>query len=94
MANAAIGKEKMNANKFNKTGFSRWLNSKKGRIFRLAAGSLFFVLGILFIKYPLGIASLIWSFFPLTAGGFDVCYISGVLGGPFKGATIRTLQAK
>ncbi|HSW97898.1 MAG TPA: hypothetical protein VLF89_08790 [Candidatus Saccharimonadales bacterium] len=82
----------MNAERFNNTEFSQWINSRNGRIFRLLAGILFLILGIFYHKYPLGIVSLVWSFFPLSAGGFDVCYISGVLGGPFKGAKIRALQ--
>jgi hypothetical protein len=32
---------------------------------------------------------MLWSILPITAGGFDVCYISAVLGGPFSGRIIR-----
>ena len=83
----------MHAEKFNHSGFSIWINSKNGRIFRISAGVIFFIVGVVYHKYPLGIASLIWSFFPLSAGGFDLCYISKALGGPINGTKIRKLQS-
>jgi len=33
-----------------------------------------------------------WSIFPLSAGIFNVCWISLWLGGPFNSARIRRLQ--
>ena len=74
---------------FNRTAFSKFLNRPAGRIFRLAAGSSFLVIGLLFRQKTLGLAAMIWSVFPITAGVFDVCYISAILGGPFSGAKIR-----
>jgi hypothetical protein len=75
--------------RFNRTGFSRFINSAGGRIFRLAAGTAFLVFGLLNRSEPLGVAALVWSVFPLSAGIFDVCWISAVLGGPLSGASIR-----
>ncbi len=77
--------------RFNRSAFSRFLNSMAGRIFRLAGGAIFLAAGIVFKDYWLGIVALVWSFFPLTAGGFDVCYFSAVLGGPFSGRKIRNM---
>ena len=74
---------------FNRSGFSRFLNTPAGRLFRIVAGAVFLVAGLAFWGYPLGILSLAWSFFPLSAGAFDVCYISAVLGGPLSGKKIR-----
>jgi len=74
---------------FNRSGFSHFINSRAGRLFRLAAGSAFLVVGYLDRDNPLGVASMVWSVFPLSAGAFDVCYISAVLGGPLSGAKIR-----
>ena len=82
------------ADRFNSTSFSRWLNRKPGRIFRLSAGLFFVVVGVMFHDNPWGVASLVWSIFPLSAGAFDVCYISAALGGPFKGSEIRACQSK
>jgi hypothetical protein len=74
---------------FNRSTFSHFLNSSRGRVFRLAAGSAFFVAGCIFRDQPLGVLSLVWSIFPLSAGAFDLCYISAALGGPLSGKVIR-----
>ncbi len=74
---------------FNRSGFSRFLNAPAGRIIRLVAGAGFLVVGVLFREYFLGTLSIVWSIFPLSAGAFDVCYISVLLGGPFSGKRIR-----
>ena len=84
----------MKAEKFNHSSFSRWMNSGSGRAFRLLAGIIFLVVGIIYRANPLGIALIIWSIFPLSAGLFDVCYISAALGGPFQGSKIRALQSE
>ena len=80
------------AQKFNQSKFGCWINSGSGRAVRLIAGICFLIAGLIYIHHPLGLASLIWSFFPLTAGLFNVCYISLALGGPFKSSRIRELQ--
>ena len=74
---------------FNRSAFSHFLNSSRGRVFRVAAGGAFLIVGYFFRGHPLGVLSMFWSILPLTAGGFDVCYISAVLGGPLSGKTIR-----
>ncbi len=74
---------------FNRSGFSRFINSRAGRVFRLTAGTGFLVVGFAFRHHTLGVVSMVWSILPLTAGGFDWCYISAVLGGPLSGGTIR-----
>jgi len=75
---------------FNRSGFSRFINSAAGRVFRLVAGTAFLVVGYVFRDRPLGVASMIWSVVPLSAGAFDFCYISALLGGPLSGARIRS----
>jgi hypothetical protein len=74
---------------FNRSRFSHFLNSAPGRVFRVVAGSAFLIVGLVFRHHPLGVLSMLWSVLPLTAGIFDVCYISAALGGPFSGAIIR-----
>jgi hypothetical protein len=64
-----------------------------GRIFRVCAGFCFLIIGIIFHDNPLGIISIIWSVFPLSAGVLDVCYISAVLGGPLQGGKLRNRQS-
>ena len=74
---------------FNRSPLSRFLNSPAGRGFRIGAGIAFLAVGYLWRDHGLGLAAITWSIFPLTAGGFDVCYISAALGGPLSGSTIR-----
>ncbi len=74
---------------FNRSGFSRFINSQAGRIFRLVAGVAFLVVGFMYRHHTLGVLSMIWSVFPLSAGVFDLCYFSALLGGPLSGAKIR-----
>jgi hypothetical protein len=81
------------ADRFNATGFSRWVNDPSGRAFRLVAGAAWLVLGLVFRDHWWGVAAAGWSFFPLTAGIFDLCWISAALGGPLRSRTIRTEQA-
>jgi hypothetical protein len=75
---------------FNQSGFSRFLNGVGGRIFRLVAGIGFLVVGYVYRNHALGVLSMVWSALPLSAGAFDICYISAVLGGPLSGAKIRS----
>ena len=75
---------------FNRSGFSRFLNRPAGRVFRIVAGLGFLVVGELYRSHTLGIVSMVWSVFPLSAGVLDICYISAVLGGPLSGARIRS----
>ena len=74
---------------FNRSGFSRFLNNPAGRIFRLVAGAGFLVVGYVYRGHALGVLSMVWSVFPLSAGAFDICFVSALLGGPLSGAKIR-----
>jgi len=74
---------------FNRSGFSRFLNSPAGRIFRLVAGVGFLAVGFMFRHHALGVVSMVWGVFPLSAGALDICFISGLLGGPLSGRKIR-----
>ena len=77
------------ASAFNRSGFSRFINSLFGRIFRIVAGIGFFVVGLIFRDHLLGVLSIVWSIFPVSAGALDICYISAVLGGPLSSKRIR-----
>ena len=82
------------ADAFNQSWFSRFINSSAGRVFRLAVGTGFLVVGYLFRDYTLGVISMAFSVLPLSAGAFDVCYVSAILGGPLSGAKIRESQRR
>ena len=92
--NTAVGEQgdfTHSSEAFNRSGFSRFINSPAGRAFRLIAGATFVVVGYLFRHGKLGWLSVAWGVLPLTAGAFDLCYVSAVLGGPMSGARIREL---
>jgi len=79
------------AESFNQSSFSHFINSPSGRVFRIVAGLVFLGLGLVFRDHLLGILSLLWGIFPLSAGAFDICYISVALGGPISGKQIRSV---
>ena len=81
------------AQRYNSSALGRWINSGQGRLFRVAAGTAFLVTGLMNWGTPLGTASLLWSPFPLSAGGFDLCWISAALGGPLRGTGCRAQSA-
>lgn len=74
---------------FNRSGFSRFLNSSAGRVFRVVAGLAFSSVGYVFRDHALGLVSMAWGVLALIAGGLDVCFMSALLGGPLFGAKIR-----
>ena len=74
---------------FNRSGFSQFINSRAGRVFRLVAGTAFLVVGYLYRGHTIGVVSMAWSVLPLSAGAFDLCYVSALLGGPLSGTKIR-----
>lgn len=78
--------------RFNRSGFSRFMNSPAGRVFRFVAGLAFLGVGYAYRGYTLGVVSMIWSILPLSAGALDICYLSAALGGPLSGAKIRARQ--
>lgn len=82
------------AEAFNCSGFARFINSSAGRVFRLVVGMGFLIVGYLFREQTLGVISMVFSVLPLSAGVFDLCYVSAILGGPLSGAKIRELQRR
>jgi hypothetical protein len=77
---------------FNQSGFSKFMNSLAGRILRLVVGIGFLVVGYMYRDHALGVISMVWGVVPLSAGAFDICYISAALGGPLSGRKIRSKQ--
>jgi hypothetical protein len=82
------------AEAFNRSGFARFINSPAGRVFRLVVGAGFLVVGYLFRDQTLGVIAMVFSVLPLSAGAFDLCYVSAILGGPLSGKKIRELQQR
>ncbi len=79
---------------FNQSGFSKFLNTLAGRILRLVMGIGFLVVGFIYRDHALGVISIVWGLLPLSAGVFDICYISAALGGPLSGRKIRSQQVQ
>ena len=77
---------------FNQSGFSKFLNSLAGRILRLVIGIGFLVVGYMYRDHVLGVISMVWGVLPLSAGAFDICYVSAALGGPLSGKKIRSKE--
>ena len=75
---------------FNRSGLSRFLNSPEGRLFRLAAGTTFLVVGYVNRGHALGVLSMVWGVLGMSAGALDICFISAMLGGPLSGPKIRS----
>ena len=75
---------------FNQSGFSKFLNSPAGRILRLVTGIGFLVVGYVYRNHALGVLSMVWGVLPLSAGAFDICYVSAALGGTVSGKKIRS----
>jgi hypothetical protein len=80
------------AEAFNRTWFSRFINSQAGRVFRLAVGIGFLFVGYLFRDQTIGVILMVFSILPLSAGFLDLCYVSALLGGPLSGSKIRESQ--
>lgn len=74
---------------FNRSGFSKFINSRAGRIVRLVVGLAFLLVGYAFRDHVLGKVSMVWSLVPLSAGVFDYCDVSALPGGPLSGEKIR-----
>ena len=75
---------------FNQSGFSIFLNSISGRILRIVVGIGFLVVGFIYREQTGGVISILWGILPLSAGAFDICYVSAALGGPLTGKKIRS----
>ncbi len=77
---------------FNQSGFSIFLNSMSGRILRIVVGIVFLVVGFIYREHTGGVISILWGILPLSAGAFDICYVSAALGGPLSGKRIRSKE--
>ena len=77
------------AESFGRSGFAKFINSPAGRIARVVVGIGLIVWGYTQLNTGTGIVLIVIGLVPLVAGGFDLCLISALLGGPISGASIR-----
>ena len=78
------------AESFGQSAFAKFINSSWGRVLRLIAGIILLVIGFEMRDQAIGIILMIISIFPITAGAFNLCWISALLGGPLSGSKLRS----
>jgi hypothetical protein len=77
------------AESFGRSGFAKFINSPTGRIARVVVGIVFIIWGYTQLNTGTGIILIITGLVPLSAGAFDLCLVSALLGGPISGAKVR-----
>ena len=73
------------AESFGRSGFARFINSPGGRAVRIIAGLAIFGGGYT-VGGTGGIVLMVVALVPLSAGLFNLCWISALLGGPLSGS--------
>jgi len=79
---------------FGETSFAQFISSTGGRLLRIVVGLALIGWGYVLRHETTGIVLIVVGCIPLSAGAFDLCYISGLIGGPWAGAAIRTLRKR
>jgi hypothetical protein len=77
---------------FAQSGFARFMASAWGRGIRILAGLALVVWGFPHRAETGGIVLLAVGVLGLATGVLNVCIISALLGGPFRGARIRKAE--
>jgi hypothetical protein len=80
------------AESFGQSGFAKFINSPAGRVIRLVLGIGLIGYGFTQRTSQTGLVLMAVGLIPLLAGAFDLCLISGLLGGPFRGASLRAMR--
>jgi Inner membrane protein YgaP-like, transmembrane domain len=76
------------AESFGRSRFAQFVNSPAGRLARLVAGAGLIGWGYTQRGTGTGLVFIAVGLVPLTAGAFNLCLISALLGGPLSGARI------
>jgi len=74
---------------FARSAFARFMNSRAGRVTRIIVGLALIIWGYTQSAYTSGIVLILVGLLPLSAGLFDLCIISALLGGPISGKKVR-----
>jgi len=82
------------ARKFACSSFARFINSRTGRFARIIAGSALIIWGLTQLGQGHAYFCIAAGVIPLTAGAFDLCLISPLLGGPIAGKSVRSAASK
>ena len=76
------------AESFGRSRFAQFVNSPAGRLARLVAGAGLIGWGYSQRATGSGLVLMAVGLVPLTAGAFNLCLISALLGGPIRGKRI------
>lgn len=76
------------ASSFGRSGFARFMNTPAGRLTRLVAGLALIGWGYTLRDSTSGIVLMVVGLIPFSAGLFDMCWISALLGGPAHGSKV------
>jgi len=73
------------AESFGRTGLARFINTTAGRVARIVVG-----IGLIGCGFTIGegagkVLLILVGLIPLSAGAFNLCLISALLGGPIRG---------
>jgi len=79
------------ASGFAKSGFAQFMATPAGRVLRVVAGAGMIAGGISMDSNG-GNALAVVGAVPLSAGLFDICWLSPIFGGPLKGKDIRAAK--
>lgn len=76
------------AESFGRSGFAKFVNTPAGRLVRVVVGIVLIALGYMSRGSAGGIILIVVGLVPLTAGTFNLCLISALLGGPIRGSQV------
>jgi hypothetical protein len=76
------------AESFGRSGFAKFVNTPAGRLLRVVVGIVLIALGYTSRGSAGGIILIVIGLAPLTAGTFNLCLISALLGGPIRGSQV------
>jgi hypothetical protein len=79
------------AQSFARSGFSRFMNSMAGRGIRIVAGLVLIAWSYSQLEQTSGIILVLVGLVLMSAGAFDLCLISPLIGGPVSGKKIRSI---
>ena len=74
---------------FARSGFAKFINSLTGRVTRIIVGLALIIWGYTQLGQTSGIILILIGLIPLSAGLFDLCIISPLIGGPISGKKVR-----
>jgi hypothetical protein len=74
------------AESFGRSHFAKFVNTTAGRLVRVVVGIA--LIGYMSRGSTMGIILMVVGLIPLTAGAFNLCLISALLGGPIRGAQV------